>query len=48
MLSKLWQIFCKSTSPGEMADAGACGSHGRMLGVVGVFEVGKENSFEFV
>ena len=43
-----WQMFYESTPLGEMADGSACGSRGRGLGVVGVFETGKEDSSKLV
>ena len=46
--STLWQMFCESTPPGEKADESVCGSRNRVLGVVGVFETGEEDSVELV
>ena len=40
--------FRKSTLPGEVVDRSDCGSRGRVLGAVGVFETGMENSSELV
>ena len=41
-------MFYESTPPGEMGDGSACGSRGSVLGVVGVFETGQEDSSELI
>ena len=40
--------FRRSTLPGEIVDRSDCGPRGRVLGAIGVFETGKENSSELV